>query len=474
MTSAKLCTGSDDLPSWKLINQRVLMNEMLDEGMDLESGSEVDDEEEDLSDETPPLPQQRHSACRSPPYRPFCRPCPVTKDIDGTDIPPHALGTSSWMGEKDDSSIKALEATIAELQRKLDERGKLLRASEELRAALTKENHRLKVANAQMRYMSTPAPFEEQYLVKARGTPPNPNRRKKAAAAYLPVRTSSRVAKRALEVDNLEAKPRKKLARTNTAPSSLSGNYFPTSQPNGGPISSSSSTASTLRDISSVRLDSGTSSHKQYKTVGGSSEHSHAQRDLIGSMWSLGDSEAAPSSVLTRARSYESMEYADGQGQEEELSPKAKGKQRARESTKLDGQLQTGLETPDGGSVVYFASESDLGLGQKNNQGRKILPVTVHPRDPAHAHLPWFDDPTIPLLPRIPENLHGDFEGLESSKMIDSVLATTFGKPGAAAKCNASLVLVLKKFMGAFIIFLIRERSNLIFANPILLARSGF
>lgn len=69
--------------------------------------------------------------------------------------------------------IQALQAAVTELERKVDERGKLLRVSEEIRAQLTKDNHDLKEINAQLRYLSTPAPFQEQYLFKVRGTPPS-------------------------------------------------------------------------------------------------------------------------------------------------------------------------------------------------------------------------------------------------------------------------------------------------------------
>lgn len=96
--------------------------------------------------------------------------------------------------------------------------------------------------------------------------------------------------------------------------------------------------------------------------------------------------------------------------------------------------------------LVYFASE-DL-IGQANHPGRKLLPIYLVPRDKARASEPWYDNPAEPLLGRPTGGGHGDFQGRLSSKLIDDVLVTTFGKPGASAKCNAALVVILKALLG--------------------------
>lgn len=70
-------------------------------------------------------------------------------------------------------TFEDFEATITELNRKLDERGRLLRLSEELRGQMTLELNELRDVNAQLRYLSTPASFQDNYLVRVRGTPPS-------------------------------------------------------------------------------------------------------------------------------------------------------------------------------------------------------------------------------------------------------------------------------------------------------------
>ncbi|KAG9027863.1 hypothetical protein FRB95_007096 [Tulasnella sp. JGI-2019a] len=421
--------SASDNKTTNALTHRVILDTAMapDDRLSSVSGSELDEEWAGLSNT--PVIKGKHLR--------------ATQDANDVEISSGYLQepqTNASPGEDADATdINSLGATVAELQRKLVERGKLLRASEELRAALTKENRELKKANAQLRYMSTPAPFEEQYLIKARGTPPRANK-KRGSAVSLPVRTSSRVAKRTLEaVDNPEPKPRWKLARTNTAPSDLGGSTGSTifSLLSAGPVSSSSST-STLRDSSASSVYTTQQDHPS--TSGGLSHDSLTIRDMYASGSSFGGSEAAvSSSLMLRAPSYGSTE-SNGEQHDPGLTPISKGKRRARE----EGDDVREGSIPNSKHIAYFASESGLRI-QRSSQGRKILPVTVLARDPSLSHLPWFDDPTIPILPRSTEDLHGDFKGLESSQMIDAALATMFGKPGAAAKCNAGLVLILKK-----------------------------
>lgn len=72
-----------------------------------------------------------------------------------------------------DTEIDALRARVVDLEKRLAERGQLVRKSEALRAELSKEVHELRKVNEQLRYLATPSPFESSFAVRVKGTPPS-------------------------------------------------------------------------------------------------------------------------------------------------------------------------------------------------------------------------------------------------------------------------------------------------------------